>query len=116
MLHLPTLAVACTCVRVPVYNGHSVSVNLELGQELSADAARAILRGAPGVLLVDDPTAKAIPTPIDASGQDATLVGRIRRDTSVEFGLSLFCCADNLRKGAATNAVQIAEILLRDYL
>lgn len=126
MLHLPNLAVSCTCVRVPVYNGHSVSINLELGRELSADAARAILRQAPGVLLVDDPTMKAIahdssltrqiPTPLDASGQDATLVGRIRRDTSVEFGLSLFCCADNLRKGAATNAVQIAEILLRDHL
>ncbi|MCC6809591.1 MAG: aspartate-semialdehyde dehydrogenase [Deltaproteobacteria bacterium] len=116
MLHLPALAVACTCVRVPVYNGHSVAVYLELEKELSPDKARALLREAPGVLLVDEPKKRQIPTPLDASGQDATLVGRVRRDESVPHGLSLFCCADNLRKGAATNAVQIAEILLRDHL
>jgi aspartate-semialdehyde dehydrogenase len=116
MLHLPNLAVACTCVRVPVFTGHSTTVNLELERELSPDKARALLREAPGVLIVDDPKTRTIPTPVDASGQDATLVGRIRKDPSVPFGLNLFCCADNLRKGAATNAVQIAEILLRDYL
>jgi len=116
MLHLPDLRVSCTCVRVPVYNGHSIAVNLQLRSALSAEKARAILRESPGILLVDDPALNMYPMPIDANGQDATLVGRIRRDTSVEHGLSLFCCADNLRKGAATNAVQIAEILLRDYL
>jgi aspartate-semialdehyde dehydrogenase len=116
MLHLPELRVACTCVRVPVYNGHSVSVNLELKAPLSPEKARELLRTSPGVLLIDDPKERRFPMPLDAAGQDATLVGRIRRDTSVTNGLSLFCCADNLRKGAATNAVQIAEILLRDYL
>jgi aspartate-semialdehyde dehydrogenase len=116
MLHLPELKVACTCVRVPVFNGHSTAINLELKSELSPAKARELLRGTPGVLLVDDMAKGEFPTPVDASGQDATLVGRIRRDESVRFGLSLFCCSDNLRKGAATNAVQIAEILLRDYL
>lgn len=116
MLHLPDLAVTCTCVRVPVFNGHSASVNLELTAALSPDQAREVLRTAPGVLLVDDPKQKEVPTPADASGQDATLVGRIRRDESVAHGLNLFVCADNLRKGAATNAVQIAEILVRDYI
>ena len=116
MLHLPELAVACTCVRVPVFNGHSTTVNIEFTGELSPDKAREILRAAPGVLLVDDPSKKEFPTPVAASGQDATLVGRIRADKSVPYGLNLFVCADNLRKGAATNAVQIAEILVRDYI
>jgi aspartate-semialdehyde dehydrogenase len=116
MLHLPDLPVSCTCVRVPVFNGHGASVNLELSSALSAEQAQEILRTAPGVLLVDDPSAREVPTPVDAAGQDATLVGRVRRDGSVTYGLNFFCAADNLRKGAATNAVQIAEILIRDYI
>ncbi len=116
MLHLPDLRVSCTCVRVPVFNGHGASVNLELGGPMTIDKAKEILRGAPGVLVVDEPERREFPTPVEAAGQDATLVGRLRRDPSVENGFVFFCAADNLRKGAATNAVQIAEILLRDYL
>ncbi len=116
MLHLPDLRVACTCVRVPVYNGHGTAVNLQFSREITLERARAALREAPGVLVVDEPKDRLFPMPIEASGQDATLVGRLRKDASVEHGLNLFCCADNLRKGAATNAVQIAEILLRDHL
>jgi len=116
MLHLPDLQVTCTCVRVPIFNGHSAAVNLQLKSELAPERAKALLREAKGVLLVDDVPAGEIPTPLMANEQDATLVGRIRRDSSVPHGLNLFCCADNLRKGAATNAVQIAEILVRDYL
>src|SRR5262249_15339181 len=112
----PALAVSCTCVRVPVFNGHGCSVNLEFASALSAEKAKEILRTAPGVLVVDAPERREFPTPVEAAGQDATLVGRVRRDTSVENGLAFFCSADNLRKGAATNAVQIAEILLRDHL
>lgn len=114
MLHLPALQVSCTCVRVPVFNGHSAAVNLEFERAFPAEEAKAILRSAPGVLLVDDEG--DFPTPADANGQDATLVGRVRQDESVAYGLNLFCAADNVRKGAATNAVQIAEILVRDYL
>lgn len=114
IMHLPELAAHCTCVRVPVFNGHSTSVNLEFEKPISVIQAREILRQAKGVLLIEDKG--DFPTPLKASGQDATLVGRLRKDTSVAHGISLFCCADNLRKGAATNAVQIAELLLRDYL
>ena len=116
MLHLPELPVSCTCVRVAVFNGHGASVNLELNAELTPERAREILKGSPGVLLVDDPAEREVPTSVDAAGQDATLIGRVRRDSSVAHGLNFFCAADNLRKGAATNAVQIAEILIRDYL
>src|SRR4051794_39343499 len=91
MLHLPELPVSCTCVRVPVFNGHSVSIKLELNAELSPNKAREILRTAPGVLLVDDPAERDFPTSVDASGQDSTRVGRNRRDDSVEHGLNLFC-------------------------
>ena len=107
-----TIAVSATCVRVPVQNGHSESVNLQFAQPLSVERARELLAAAPGVKVVDDPEAKLYPMPILASGQDDTYVGRIRRDPTVENGLNMWIVADNLRKGAALNAVQIAELLV----
>ena len=106
ILEIPDLAVSCTCVRVPVYTGHSLSLNLEFERDLAPDRARQVLARAPGVALAD------VPTPLLAAGADATYVGRIRRDPGAERGLALFVSGDNLRKGAALNAVQIAEALL----
>ena len=106
ILEIPDLAVSCTCVRVPVYTGHSLSLNLEFERPLSPEHAREILARAPGVALAD------VPTPLLAAGTDPTYVGRIRRDPGAERGLALFVSGDNLRKGAALNAVQIAEALL----
>jgi aspartate-semialdehyde dehydrogenase len=105
ILGLPDLGVVCSCVRVPVFTGHSLALALEFARPLSAEAAAAILAGSPGVVLSD------VPTPLQAAGRDPVYVGRIRRDPSVENGLVLFVSGDNLRKGAALNAVQIAEIL-----
>ena len=117
ILGVPDLRVAATCVRVPVFNSHSEAVHLQTTRPLSPDEARELLAAAPGVRVVDDPSANRYPMPIDASGVDDVLVGRIRRDDSVENGLALFICADNLRKGAATNAVQVLEALVtRDQL
>ncbi len=110
------LRVTATTVRVPVFYGHSESVNIETEKKISVAQARELLAGAPGVELVDDVANNAYPMPIDAAGQDLTLVGRIREDESIENGLNLWVVADNLRKGAATNAVQIAEILAARYL
>jgi aspartate-semialdehyde dehydrogenase len=112
----PNLPVTATTVRVPVFCSHSESVNVETEKKLSAQAAKDILRDAPGVLLVDEPENSLYPMAIDAVGKDATYVGRIREDNSIANGLNLWVVADNLRKGAALNAVQIAEILIRDYL
>jgi aspartate-semialdehyde dehydrogenase len=106
ILGLPDLQVSVTCVRVPVFTGHSLSINARFARELTPEAARRILFKAPGVELAD------IPTPLRAAGVDPTFVGRIRIDPTVEHGLSLFLSGDNLRKGAALNAVQIAEELL----
>ena len=106
ILGLPDLPVICTCVRVPVFTGHSMSINASFERDLSPDAARDILRSAPGVRLAD------VPTPLAAAGIDPSLVGRIRRDPTAENGLAIFVSGDNLRKGAALNAVQIAEALL----
>ncbi|MFZ2058239.1 MAG: aspartate-semialdehyde dehydrogenase [Acidimicrobiales bacterium] len=105
ILGLPDLLVSCTCVRVPVFTGHSLALNLEFERPLSPEEALAVLDGAPGVELCD------IPTPLGATGRDVSLVGRVRRDATVPYGLSLFVVGDNLRKGAALNAVQIAEVL-----
>lgn len=116
VLGLPELAISATAVRVPVFYGHSASVNIETNEKLSAAAAHALLTVASGCEVVDDPTQLAYPMPIDAAGQDAVLVGRIREDQSVSNGLNLWISADNLRKGAATNAVQIAELLLAQHL
>ncbi|MBI3057776.1 MAG: aspartate-semialdehyde dehydrogenase [Deltaproteobacteria bacterium] len=112
----PSLAVTVTSVRVPVFCGHSESVNIETEKKLTAKDVRAILREAPGILLCDEPEKNIYPMAIDAVGKDATLVGRVREDQSVANGINLWIVADNLRKGAALNAVQIAEILIRDYL
>ena len=106
------IAISSTCVRVPVWRGHSEAVWVETREPLGADRARALLRDAPGVRVVDDPAAGAYPLPSAAAGTDDVLVGRIRDDASRRNGLSLFVVADNLRKGAATNGVQIAELLV----
>lgn len=111
-----SIRVTATTVRVPVFNGHSEAVNIETETKLTAAEAREILSRAPGVIVVDDPQAKAYPLPIMASGRDEVFVGRIREDISVECGLNLWVVADNLRKGAATNAIQIAEVLLKEGL
>jgi aspartate-semialdehyde dehydrogenase len=112
----PGLPVTATTVRVPVFCGHSESVNVETVVKLSAAEARKILREAPGIIVVDEPENNVYPMAIDATGKDATYVGRIREDDSVPNGLNIWVVADNLRKGAALNAVQIAEILIRDYI
>jgi aspartate-semialdehyde dehydrogenase len=112
----PNLPVTATTVRVPVFCSHSESVNVETYVKLSANEARRILREAPGVIVDDEPENNVYPMAIDAAGKDATYVGRIREDKSVANGLNLWVVSDNLRKGAALNAVQIAEILIRDYL
>ena len=108
----PSIAISSTCVRVPVWRGHSEAVWIETREPLGAERARALLRDAPGVRVVDDPAAGAYPLPSAAAGTDDVLVGRIRDDASRRNGLSLFVVADNLRKGAATNGVQIAELLV----
>ena len=111
-----SLMVTATCARVPVFYGHSEAVNLTLQGPLSAGRARELLSRAPGVKVVDDPAGGEYPMPTQAAGQDLTLVGRIREDISQENGLDLWIVADNVRKGAATNSVQIAELLARDHL
>lgn len=108
-----SIQVTATTVRVPVYVGHSESVNIETEQKLSANEARAILSEAPGVLLFDDPAHKVYPMPLDVAGKDEVYVGRVREDESIANGLNLWVVADNLRKGAALNAVQIAECLIK---
>jgi aspartate-semialdehyde dehydrogenase len=112
----PSIRVNATCVRVPVFYGHSESVNIETERKLSPDQARRILEKSPGVTLVDDPENLKYPMPIMTDREDATFVGRIREDTSVENGLNLWIVANNIRKGAALNAVQIAETLVRKGL
>jgi aspartate-semialdehyde dehydrogenase len=111
-----SIAITATCVRVPVYNAHSEAVNVEFESALSPDKARELLAAAPGIELLDDPQNLVYPMPISASGKDAVFVGRVRRDPTVEHGLNMWVVADNLRKGAALNAVQIAELLLKKDL
>lgn len=106
-----SIRVSVTCARVPVVTGHSESVNLETREPLSVEDARALLEGAPGLTVVDDPAADAYPTALGATGRDDVLVGRLRRDPTHERGLQMWVVADNLRKGAAVNAIQIAEAL-----
>jgi len=110
----PSIQVTATTVRVPVYIGHSESINIETEHKLSANEARAILSTAPGVVVYDDPQHNVYPMPLDVVGKDEVYVGRIREDESIPNGLNLWVVADNLRKGAATNAVQIAELLIRE--
>jgi aspartate-semialdehyde dehydrogenase len=113
----PSIAISATCVRVPVVNGHSEAVNVQTRDELSPERARELLTAAPGVTVLDDPDAALYPLAIDATGHDDVFVGRIRRDAGHERALDLWIVSDNLRKGAATNAVQLAELLVaRDLL
>ena len=108
----PGIAVSPTTVRVPVTGGHSESVNVELCRDFDLSEVRSVIASAPGCVLQDDPSAAVYPMPLYAQGRDEVFVGRIRRDPTVPYGLSLWCVADNLRKGAAVNAVQIAQLLL----
>ncbi len=108
----PELRVTATTVRVPVFNAHAEAVNLEFERPISPEQARQLLERAPGVVVVDDPEGAVYPTPLEASGRDEVFVGRIRRDDTVEHGLNLWIVSDNLRKGAALNAIQIAEKMI----
>ena len=112
ILHLPELLVNCTCVRVPVVRSHSISVTVYTEKPLSPDAVKAAIATEAGCRLVDDPANKVYPMPLDTSNQDIVFVGRIRADLLFENGITLWCCGDQVRKGAATNAVQIAELLI----
>ena len=112
----PRIKVTATCVRVPVFVGHSEAINIEFEDEISAEQAQSILREAPGVMLVDKREDGGYTTPVECVGEYATYVSRVREDPTVDNGLSLWCVSDNLRKGAALNAVQIAELLGRRHL
>ncbi len=113
IMHAEDLAISATCVRVPVFVGHSEAVHLEFSRPMSPQEAREILSQAPGVVVEDDPAANLYPTPWEAAGRDEVFVGRIRQDASYPNGLALWVVSDNLRKGAALNAIQIAEELIR---
>ncbi|MEU4562522.1 aspartate-semialdehyde dehydrogenase [Actinoplanes sp. NPDC023936] len=115
ILGMPALKVSATCVRVPVVTGHSIAVHAVFAAEVTADAARQVLRNAPGVIVVDDPEAGEFPMPIDAVGTDPSWVGRIRRAMDDPRALSFFVTGDNRRKGAALNTVQIAELLAAEF-
>jgi aspartate-semialdehyde dehydrogenase len=112
----PNIALTATCVRVPVFVGHSEAVNIEFENPLGADQARDILREAPGILVVDKRENGGYVTPFEATGEDATYISRIREDKTVKNGLNFWCVSDNLRKGAALNAIQIAEVLVNRKL
>jgi aspartate-semialdehyde dehydrogenase len=112
----PKIKVVATCVRVPVFVGHSEAVNIEFANPITADEARDVLRDAPGVIVIDKREAGGYATPHEAAGEDATYISRIREDPTVENGLVLWCVSDNLRKGAALNAIQIAECLINRKL
>ena len=113
ILHRPELKVSCTCVRVPVMRCHSMSVRIRFARPVSVEAARRAIAAAPGCVLQDDPAKLLYPMPLEATGRDLVTVGRIRGDIVDPYCLNLWCCGDQLRKGAATNAVQIAQLLLR---
>ncbi len=113
IMHDKKIQVSATCVRVPVFNGHSESVNIETSKKVTREQAIALLKKAPGVKVVDDVKNSRYPMPIDADGKDETFVGRIREDETIKNGLNIWVVSDNLRKGAALNAVQIAEKLIK---
>ena len=113
IMHLPELKVSCTCVRVPVVRSHSISVSCHFDVPVTVEQAREAIVKAPGCLLVDDLANKRYPMPLETSDQDIVFVGRIRPDLTDEHGLCLWCCGDQVRKGAATNAIQIAELLVK---
>ena len=112
----PKIKVTATCVRVPVFVGHSEAINIEFEDEISAKEAQDILREAPGVMLYDKREDGGYITPVECVGEFATFVSRVREDSTIENGINLWCVSDNLRKGAALNAVQIAELLGRRHL
>ncbi len=112
----PDIQLIATCVRVPVFVSHSEAVNIEFEKPLTVEEARSILREAPGILVVDKREDEGYVTPVEAAGEDATYVSRIRKDPTVENGLAMWVVSDNLRKGAALNAVQIAECLINRNL
>ena len=112
IMHLPELRVTCTCVRVPVMRSHSISASIVTERELTVDEVREAIAGAPGCVLEDDMERHIYPMPLFTGGLDTVAVGRIRRDIALKNGIALWCCGDQLRKGAATNAVQIAELLI----
>ena len=112
ILHAPELAVTCTCVRVPVMRSHSISVTLRTERKISVDEARDAIRAFPGVRLIDDYHGRNYPTPLDTSNQDLVWVGRVREDLTDTNGLTLWCCGDQIRKGAAANAVQILKKMI----
>ena len=113
IMHLPELLVGCTCVRVPVFRSHSISITLATETPISVEEARKAIANAAGCRLVDDPANKSYPMPLDTSDQDIVFVGRIRKDLTNPNGISLWCCGDQVRKGAATNTIQIAELLIQ---
>ena len=114
IMHLPELKVSCTCVRVPVVRSHSISVSCHFDVPVSVEQAREVIAKAPGCKLVDDLKNKQYPMPLDTSDQDIVFVGRIRPDLTDDNGLCQWCCGDQVRKGAATNAIQIAELLVKE--
>ena len=113
IMHLPELKVSCTCVRVPVVRSHSISVSCHFDVPVTVEQVRQVLADAPGVKLTDDLSKKMYPMPLDTSDQDLVFVGRIRPDLTDDNGICLWCCGDQVRKGAATNAIQIAELLVQ---
>ena len=113
IMHLPELKVSCTCVRVPVVRSHSVSIVVKTKEKISVERARELIAGAPGCRLVDDLKNKVYPMPLDTSDQDLVFVGRIRDCLISDNALNIWCCGDQVRKGAATNAIQIAELLVK---
>ena len=116
ILGAPDMAITATAIRIPVVGGHSESVNLSLKNSFELDEVRSLLDTTPGVVVLDDPENNVYPMPLQAADQDEVFVGRIRRDESIENGLNLWIVADNLRKGAATNTIQIAEFLVNNKL
>lgn len=113
IMHAPDLSITATAVRVPVFNSHSESINVELEREFDLNSLRELLAGSPGIIVQDDPKKNIYPLARDAAGKDETFVGRLRRDESLENGLNMWVVSDNVRKGAATNTVQIAQQLIR---
>ena len=113
IMHLPELKVSCTCIRVPVVRSHSISVSCHFDVPVTVEQVREVIAKAPGCKLVDDLANKQYPMPLETSGQDIVYVGRIRPDLTDDCGICLWCCGDQVRKGAATNAIQIAELLVK---
>ena len=116
IMHAPEIAVSATCVRIPVAFAHSEAVHVEFTNPITPSVAREILKNAPGVVVTDNPAAQSYPMAIDAQGRDEVFVGRLRRDTALDNGLSMWVVSDNIRKGAATNTIQIAELLTANAL